>query len=158
MLHGECVKQGGKAVDDVSDIDVSDDESSVKEKDEHEEEKEAETKENGDLEEAMLEEMREAMEDADSEELLRNGVRRPSDTTNGVRTGSQRAKGLNHVAGGEHLKRQSRELCQEADSATGRKEVGHGARSMFSDDGLLWGHCNTVDGNFWEQCHVKLKR
>ena len=47
---------------------------------------------------------------------------------------SQRAKSMDHVAGGDCLKRQLRELCREADGVTGRKEVVQGVRSMFSDD------------------------
>ena len=102
------------------------------------------------LEETTLEDMKEATEDVDSEELLKNGVKRPSDMSKGVRTRSQKAKDLDHAAGGERLKRQLREPCKEADGVTGRKEVGHGARSIFSDDDLLWRCHNTADGNFWE--------
>ena len=71
MLCGEHVKQGGKAVDDVTVSDQSDDESSSKDEHKQQEEEEADGKEAEDLEGTVLEEMKEATEDADSEALLK---------------------------------------------------------------------------------------
>ena len=94
VLCGDCVKQGGNVENESSDSEDSDDESSIKwrEKGKEEKEKNDDKEEDDEIKERMMEKMKQMTQDVDLEQLV--------DRAKGVRTRSQRAKNMDHMAGG----------------------------------------------------------